>query len=112
MPDTPIRPLESASVRDVPRAAPAELLQNRPDPFSGRTQICYTLPRPANAVLRIFDTAGRVVTTIRPASTAAGFNSVTWDACDDTGRRVASGVYFCRLDALGTAQMRKMVVLE
>jgi hypothetical protein len=113
VPNTPIRPLESAAIKEeeVP-ALRAELLQNRPAPFSGQTQICFNLPGPTTAVIRIFDATGRVIRTIEPAATRTGFNSVSWNGCDDTGHRVASGVYFCRLDAFETVQMRKMVVLE
>jgi hypothetical protein len=112
VPNTPIRPLESAAIKEEVPSLRAELLQNRPDPFSGQTQICFSLPGPTTAVIRIFDTTGRVVRTIEPAATRTGFNSVSWNGCDDTGQRVASGVYFCRLDAFETVQTRKMVVLE
>ncbi len=112
VPNTPIRPAESAAIEEEVPSSRAELLQNRPDPFSGQTQICFNLPGPTTAVIRIFDTTGRAVRTIEPAATRTGFNSVSWNGCDDTGHRVASGVYFYRLDAFGTAQMRKMVVLE
>jgi hypothetical protein len=112
VPDTSIRPLVSAAVEEEVPASPAELLQNRPNPFSCRTDICFNLPKPTAVVIQIFDTTGRAVRTIRPSTTRAGLNSVSWNRCDDAGRQVASGVYFYRVDAFGLAQMRKMVILD
>jgi hypothetical protein len=35
-----------------------------------------------------------------------------WDGRDDAGARVASGVYFCKLDSGRSALMRKIVLLK
>ena len=43
---------------------------------------------------------------------AEGVNEISWNGTDETGRRVASGVYFFRLRTLGTDYSRKMVVLR
>ena len=40
------------------------LLQNRPNPFSGRTSIAFELPRRSHVRLEIFDLAGRRVCTL------------------------------------------------
>jgi hypothetical protein len=35
---------------------------------------------------------------------------IPWDGLDATGRRVASGVYFSRVEAEGRAVSRKLIV--
>jgi hypothetical protein len=57
--------------------------------------------------VRILDTAGRHVRSLRPASTGR----VDWDLRDDTGRSVAAGVYWMHLQARdGTSTARAVVV--
>jgi len=42
----------------------------------------------------------------------AGSHRVRWDASDDWGRPLPSGVYFLRLEAGKTALTRKVVVIR
>jgi flagellar hook assembly protein FlgD len=42
----------------------------------------------------------------------AGATTFVWDATDNTGRAVASGVYFYRLTASGIETSRKMMFLK
>jgi flagellar hook assembly protein FlgD len=42
----------------------------------------------------------------------AGLHHVRWDGTDARGERVASGVYFYRVDALGQSAARRMVRLK
>jgi hypothetical protein len=73
---------------------------NAPNPFNPATVITYDLPEQAAVRLRVFDVAGRLVRVLVADQQAeAGRNKVTWDGRDDTGRCVAAGVYFCRMDA-------------
>jgi hypothetical protein len=41
-----------------------------------------------------------------------GEKRVTWDASNDNGNRVATGVYFYRMTAPGFEMMKKMVLLQ
>ncbi|MBI4726630.1 hypothetical protein HY768_05325 [candidate division TA06 bacterium] len=43
---------------------------------------------------------------------AAGEHNTTWDGRDETGKRVAGGLYFYRLNAAGISNVRKLVLLK
>jgi hypothetical protein len=76
------------------------LFPNAPNPFKASTTINYVLPASDRIRLVVFDIAGREVRTlVRGEVKAAGRHAVQWDATDNTGRRVSSGVYFYRIDA-------------
>jgi hypothetical protein len=55
----------------------------------------------------VYDVTGKRVDTLVDGWRAAGTHDVTWNAAG-----VASGVYFCRLDALGQTETRRLIVLK
>jgi hypothetical protein len=70
-----------------------------PNPFNPATKIGFALPRDCRVQLRIYDVAGRLVRTLVDRELIAGEHVVTWRGDDNSGRRVASGIYNCRLEA-------------
>ncbi len=58
------------------------------------------------------DVAGRVVRELVGATLPAGVHSAEWDGADMRGHRVASRVYFYRLEAGGKALTRSLAVVE
>jgi len=88
------------------------LAQNCPNPFNPTTEIRYELPSDCRVRLEIFNTLGQKVATLVDGPQRAGRKTVRWDAWDDEGARVSSGVYFCRLEAGGHVGVKKMVLME
>jgi len=72
-------------------------LYNRPNPFMASTRLLYFLPSEGRATLEVFDVSGRAVRLLVNGRQGAGEHYAFWDGCDETGRPVASGVYFARL---------------
>jgi flagellar hook assembly protein FlgD len=93
-------------------AAGLTLYQNRPNPFNPATEISYYLPSAGRVVIEIFDVAGRRVRMLVNGPQHAGRYSVEWTGQDNSGRRVASGIYFCRLSAGKETLTRKMVLMR
>ena len=80
--------------------APETLLEAPyPNPFNPETVIGYHLHEPGPVVLEIYDALGRRVRRLVTREQAAGRHEVVWDARDDAGRELASGIYFCRMQA-------------
>ena len=79
----------------------AGLLRNYPNPFNPVTKIQFVLERDAQISLRVFDVQGRAVRTLVNGYVAAGSRVVGWDGTDDSGRSLASGTYFVRLQGGG-----------
>lgn len=86
------------------------LYQPCPNPLVTGTQLRYALPRPAQVELRTYDVAGALVRRLTGEAQAAGLRRAYWDGCDDHGRRVAPGVYYCRLKADDFSATQKLVV--
>jgi C1A family cysteine protease len=88
------------------------LEQNYPNPFNGTTSIFYSIGERCDVEIKIFDPAGRVITTLEHAHREPGRYSVLWNGSDGAGRGVASGVYFCRIKAGKYSQTRKVLYLR
>ena len=97
---------------DIKRTA---LLQNFPNPFNPETWIPYTLAADAEVKVRIYDVQGVLVRQLDIGRQGAGryLNRQTaayWDARDQSGASVTSGVYFYTLKADAFSETRRMVI--
>ena len=97
---------------DPDKPSVLSLAQNAPNPFGGRTGIAYSLPAETRVKLEVFSVSGRRVCTLVDEVQPAGHWSVEWNGFDETGSRVAKGVYFYRLDAGGETIEKRMVLIE
>jgi len=98
------------SVNTVPEEI--VLAQNFPNPFNAETVVQYSLPVDADVLLIIYDTTGRHIKTLVNSRKNTGYHSVTWDATNDVGQRVSSGVYLYRISTGTYSQTRRLVVLQ
>ena len=89
-----------------------QLQQNYPNPFNPSTEIAFTVARGGNAILRIYDVEGKLVTTLVDRNVEAGQHRIQWNGIDAQGRRVGSGIYFYRLSTPDFTQTRKMVLIK
>ena len=110
---TTIGNLTAIEKRDGFVPATFALEQNYPNPFNPSTTIRYTLPQNSSVKIAVFNTLGQRIADIVDANQSAGSYSVVWNAS------VSSGIYFYRLEAIGTnglnqrfVDVKKMVVLK
>jgi hypothetical protein len=110
-----------------------DLEQNYPNPFNPETTIPFTLGeelfasgRPVVVSVRIFNLLGQPVAypvALQHASgpgvevnnldyTQPGRHEAYWDGTDQSGRPVASGIYFMQLTVNGQSLTRKMYALK
>jgi len=83
------------------------LLQNYPNPFNPSTRITYDVPRTSVISLAMYDVLGRLVATLVSGNQLPGRHVVEWDASG-----LASGVYFCRLQAGNFMAVKKVLLLR
>jgi len=85
----------------------------RPNPFNPSTTISYELAEPGAVRLTVHDVAGRRIRTLVAGETVgAGRHDIVWNGRDETGRAVATGVYYCRLEAGGRVDTRRMALVK
>lgn len=86
--------------------------QNYPNPFNPSTTIEFTSSRRENLHLAVYNILGREVRTLLDGPVGEGSHQLVWDGLDNKGSRVASGVYFYRLNSSSQALTKKMVLLK
>ena len=74
-----------------------QLQQNAPNPFNSGTVITWFQLQPGPARLEVFALTGQRVAVLHQGPKEAGIHRLRWDARDDQGRELASGVYVYRL---------------
>ncbi len=88
------------------------LQQNYPNPFNPRTEIEYTIQRPAQVTLDIFNILGRKVKTLIRGHQPSGSYHLTWDGRNEEGKTVSCGVYLYRLQVDGDSEAKRMLLLK
>ncbi len=98
------------AVRTPPVEASVVMLGNAPNPFSSTTLIDLFVARASIVDVRVYDVRGRLVRRIMRGAVAAGSHHLQFDGRDESGRALASGVYFCTAVADDNHTVRKMVL--
>lgn len=103
---------ESAAEPTVIEASSVRLDGNYPNPFNPLTQVAFSLDEAANINLSVYDVQGRLVKTLHNGMHNAGDFKVSWNGTDNSGRAIASGIYFSRLSHAGGVETAKMLLLK
>jgi subtilisin family serine protease len=95
------------------------LSQNYPNPFNPTTNINYQLPVNSYVTLKVYNLLGQEVATLVNEIQGAGFKQVVWNATNNFGNKVTSGVYFYRIDIRENSQsgksyteVKKMLIIK
>jgi hypothetical protein len=88
------------------------LAQNYPNPFNPSTSVSYSLAGREHVVIAVFDVSGARVRMLLDKVQGPNRYAVTWDGKSDTGKALASGVYFIRYQAGAHSFTKKAVLLR
>jgi hypothetical protein len=83
---------------------------NYPNPFRTSTTLTYDLPSATTVQVAVYDVLGRRVQVLVDERKEAGRHTVQWNGQDASGRPLASGLYFVRLQA-GDRQLTQRLTL-
>ena len=85
-----------------------QLNQNYPNPFNPITTISYYLPKSELVDITIYDITGRIVKNLVSTTQKAGYNSIQWNATNNSGQKVNSGIYLYTIQAGNFRQTKKI----
>ncbi|MGA7721607.1 MAG: T9SS type A sorting domain-containing protein [Ignavibacteriaceae bacterium] len=86
--------------------------QNYPNPFNPSTIISYALPKLSLVTIKIYNILGKEVRTLFNSMQRAGNYTVQWNADNNIGHSVTSGVYICQVVAGHNVKSITMMYLK
>ena len=89
-----------------------ELYNSYPNPFNPSTTISYTIPVSNQVKVEIFNIMGQKIRTLVDSHVSAGAHNIIWDARDDAGRNVATGVYLVRMHSSHFVATQKVTLMK
>jgi hypothetical protein len=106
---SPIEVILGARFLDLPSDFATSIY---PNPFNPSTTIAYDLPSEASVSIVIYDALGQEVRRLVSETKSAGRYTIRWDARDNLGRGVGSGVYIAKVEAGQFSAAQKMLLLK
>ena len=102
------------SISQLGEAIPTtfSIAQNFPNPFNPTTNIAFDVAHMDNISLIIYDLTGKEVVTLASGAYAPGSYNVEWNAIDNNGEAIVSGMYIYRYISSEKAITRKMLYLK
>lgn len=97
------------SIQQIGTEIPSKyaLNQNYPNPFNPTTNISYMIPKSSQVSLKVYDIKGQLISTLYEGTQNAGIYLTQFD-----GSKLASGVYFYKLEAGDYKEVRKMTMIK
>ncbi len=97
---------------DDPVRPPINAFNAYPNPFNPDVKISFNLARAGKVRLDVYNLRGQKVKSLLNDDLSAGTHSLMWDGKDRSGRGVASGVYFARVNAGDKTLAIKMMLMK
>ncbi len=103
----------ASGVADLPGRVPGYTIPLRhTNPFVAPGRIDYVLSEKSRVSLDVYDVAGRLVARVFQGEQEAGDHGLMWDAREEGGRALASGVYFVRVRTENGEGVSKLVLVR
>ena len=101
---------ESSDIKAIP--VNFALQQNFPNPFNPSTEIRFDLPENDHVTLAVYNMMGQKIKTLASRNMTPGYHSIIWNGTNDSGAKVATGMYFYSINTKNFQSIKKMLFLK
>ena len=109
-----VRVYEASTLSNQTETVPVyfNAVQNFPNPFNPLTTLKYDLLEDSFVEIKIYDMLGNLVNNLVNQNQMQGYKSVQWNATNNQGQPVSTGLYFYTIQAGDFIQTKKMLLLK
>ncbi len=86
--------------------------QAYPNPFTDNTTISFTLDKPSDIGIEIYDLNGKKIKTLASGDFQAGIHQITWDGTEENHSRVPAGIYYYRIIGGNAAISQRIILIK
>jgi hypothetical protein len=99
---------------DLSAGLPGEfkLLGNFPNPFNPVTKLSFDIDYRSNVIVTIYNILGNEITTIQNGEMGPGRYSLTWNATNDQGNSMSTGMYLYKVTSDSRVLTGKMLLMK
>jgi len=83
------------------------LFQNYPNPFNSVTTISFSLPTSSHVILKVYNTIGEEVSTLKNDFLTSGNYRINWDA-----NNFSTGIYFYKINIESFNDAKKLLIVK
>ena len=99
--------LDNSTIPDV-----FALHNNYPNPFNPITNIKYDIPEVSDVRIDIYNIAGKKVRTLVSREHQPGRYKIQWNATNEFGSPVATGMYIYKIQAKDFVSVKKLLLMK
>jgi hypothetical protein len=88
------------------------LNQNYPNPFNGSTRINFLLAKSTNVKFKVYDILGKEIFAQDLGFLYAGDNNFIWNAVNNQGKTLVSGVYLYSIETNYRSEVKKLIIIN
>jgi len=96
-----------AALKLIPTELSLEV--NYPNPFNPTTTIGFWLPEAQRILISIYSKTGEIVINLVDDYLSEGYHNVVWNGINQSGNKVASGIYIYEMRSKNKRFIRKML---
>ena len=89
-----------------------KLLGNFPNPFNPVTKLRFDIDYRSNVIVTIYNILGNEITTLQNGEMNPGRYSMTWNATNDQGKRMPTGMYLYKVTSDSRVLTGKMLLMK
>ncbi|MDO8557537.1 MAG: T9SS type A sorting domain-containing protein [Candidatus Jorgensenbacteria bacterium] len=86
--------------------------KNYPNPFNPTTNMKFTIPKAGMVEFTIYSILGQKVRTLIREPMSVGVHEIAFDGRNDSGEKLASGVYIYQIESENFIKARKMAMMK
>ena len=89
------------------KSLPDGKLSSYPNPFKNTTNIQFTILKPEQVSVKVYNSFGQLVATIFEGKLSDGLHCYQWNACNNL-----SGIYYCNLQLDNQTLTQKIILIK